>query len=163
VPLTDTIEGFEQLRRSGKIVRWGVSNFDVEDMEEVAALPAGATCATDQVLYNPEYRGIEFDLLPWASERQMPLMAYSPVGQGGRLLRAPALRTVARRHGKTPAQIALAWALRSGTVIAIPKAATADHVRENAEAADLVLTPEDLAEIDAAFPPPARKQALGML
>ncbi len=163
VPLSETVEAFERLRHAGKIVRWGVSNFGLEDMEEVAALPGGGACATDQVLYNPDYRGIEFDLIPWAQGRQMPLMAYSPVGQGGRLLRAPALDKIARRHGKTTAQIAIAWAVRNGTVIAIPKAASPDHVRENAEAAGIVLTPEDLAEIDAAFPPPARKQALAML
>ncbi|MBV9656262.1 MAG: aldo/keto reductase [Acetobacteraceae bacterium] len=163
VPLAETVEGFERLRRDGKIARWGVSNLDVADMTEIAALPAGKDCATDQVLYNPEHRGIEFDLLPWARNREMPAMAYSPVGQGGGLLRAPALRNVARRHCTSPAPIAIAWAIRSGSVIAIPKAATPDHVRANAEAGAIALTPEDLAEIDAAFPPPARKAPLGIL
>jgi diketogulonate reductase-like aldo/keto reductase len=162
-PLAETVAGFEGLRSAGKVARWGVSNFDVGDMEEVAALPAGGSCATDQVLYNLESRGVEFDLIPWARDRRMPLMAYSPIGQGGKLLRAAALRKVATRHGKTPAQIAIAWALRSRGLIIIPKAASPDHVRENADAAGIVLTPEDLADIDAAFPPPARKEPLGIL
>ncbi len=159
-PLAETVEAFERLVAAGSIRRWGVSNLDVEDMEE---LPPGGGCAADQVLYNPEYRGIEFDLLPWCRERAMPVMAYSPVGQGGRLLRAPALRRVAERRGATPAQVAVAWGLRASGVISIPKAASAAHVRENAAAASLTLEEADLAEIDAAYPPPRRKQALQML
>lgn len=162
VPIAETVNAFESLREAGKIRAWGVSNFDVGEMEEVAALAAGGACATDQVLYNPETRGIEFDLLPWCARRRMPVMAYSPVGQGGRLLRSEALAVVARRHGATPAQVAIAWAIRHSTVIAIPKATDPAHVRENAAAADLLLTEADLAAIDAAHPPPRRKQALGM-
>ena len=162
-PLEETAAAFERLREAGKILRWGVSNFDTDDMEELAPLPAGAACATDQVLYHPDHRGIEFDLLPWCRAHKMPIMAYSPLGQAGRLLRSPALVAVARRHGATPAQIAIAWSLRDGATISIPKAATEAHVQQNAAAADIVLTAADLAEIDAAHPPPRRKQPLGML
>ena len=163
VPLAETVAAMEALRAAGKIRGWGVSNLDADEMAELLALPAGAHCATDQVLYNPTARGIEFDLLPWCAAHRMPVMAYSPVGQGGRLLRATALAQVAQLHGATPAQVALAWALRQPWVIAIPKAGDAAHVRENAAAADLALTEADLAAIDRAFPPPARRQPLAML
>ncbi len=161
VPLEDTVEAMERMRRLGKIRRWGVSNLDVDDLEELG--PALAYCVTDQVLYNLENRGVEFDLLPFCRERGMPVMAYSPVGQGGALLRHPALQGVARRLGATPAQLAIAWTLRQGGVISIPKAADAGHVRLNAAARDLRLAPEDLAALDAAFPPPRRKRSLAML
>jgi diketogulonate reductase-like aldo/keto reductase len=161
VPLEDTVEAMERMRRAGKIRRWGVSNLDVDDLEELD--PALADCATDQVLYNLENRGVEFDLLPFCRGRGMPVMAYSPVGQGGALLRHPALQAVARRLGATPAQVAIAWTLRQGGVISIPKAADEAHVRLNAAAGDLRLAPEDLAALDAAFPPPARKRSLAML
>ncbi len=163
VPLAETVAGFEDLRAAGKIGAWGVSNFDAAEMAELVRVPDGSGCATDQVLYNPDARGIEFDLLPWCARAKMPLMAYSPVGQGGSLLRAPAMLAAARRHGATPAQIALAWALRHPGVIAIPKATIHAHVRDNATAATLTLTPDDLAAIDAAFPPPKRRQRLEML
>jgi diketogulonate reductase-like aldo/keto reductase len=161
VPLAETVEAFERLIEAGKIRRWGVSNLDVDDLEELgAALP---DCATDQVLYNLEARGPEYDLLPFCRDRGMPVMAYSPVGQGGRLLRNPALKAVAARHRTGPAAIALAFTLRQPGVIAIPKAGDPAHLRENAAARDIVLTEQDLRELDAAFPPPKRKQALAML
>lgn len=163
VPLAETVEGFEALRRAGKIRRWGVSNFDVEDLEELAEVTDIQACAVNQVLYNPEHRGIEFDLIPWQRRHAMPVMAYSPIGQGGRLLRHPALLAVAGRHGATPAQVALAWALRHDDVVAIPKTGHAARAAENAAAADLALTPEDFADIDRAFPPPRRKQPLAMI
>ena len=163
VPLAETVIAFEALREAGKIGAWGVSNFDTDDMEELSALAGGDACATNQVLYNPSARNIEFDLLPWCAGRHLPVMAYSPVGQGGRLLGAPALAEVAQRHGATPAQVAIAWTLRSSTVISIPKAGDAAHVRENAAAAEIALTTEDLAAVDAAFPPPRRKRGLAML
>jgi diketogulonate reductase-like aldo/keto reductase len=162
-PLAETVAEFEKLRSAGKIRHWGVSNLDVEDMEELMDAAVGTACATDQVLYNPEHRGIEFDLLPWCAGRGMPVMAYSPLGQAGRLLRAPALVAVAKRHKATPAQVAIAWTLRHPNVISIPKSGDVAHVRENAAAAAIRLTKADLAEIDAAFPPPGRKQSLGML
>jgi len=161
VPLAETVEAFEALVRAGKIRRWGVSNLDVSDLEELgAALP---DCQVDQVLYNLEARGPEFDLLPFCAGHGMPVMAYSPVGQGGRLLRNPALRRVAARHDTGPGAIALAFTLARPGVIAIPKAGDPTHLRENAAAWNLSLTPEDMAELDAAFPPPRRKQALAML
>ena len=162
-PFAETVAEFEKLRAAGKIRYWGVSNLDVADMEGVLAAPADTNCATNQVLYNPEHRGIEFDLLPWCAARHMPIMAYSPVGQAGRLLRAPALQRVAGRHGVTAAQVAIAWSLRHPSIISIPKASDAAHVRQNAAAAAIALTADDLAEIDAAYPPPRRKQSLGIL
>ena len=161
VPLEDTVEAMERMRAAGKIRRWGVSNLDVEDLDELG--PALADCAADQVLYNLQARGIEYDLLPFCRKRGMPVMAYSPVGQGGALLRDAALGRVAARHGVTPAQAALAWTLRAPGVISIPKSADPQHVRQNAAARDLRLTAEDAAELDAAFPPPKRKRGLAML
>ncbi|WP_042690718.1 aldo/keto reductase [Azospirillum sp. B506] len=163
VPLEETVEAFETLIQAGKIARWGVSNFDVDDLEELAETADLQGCAANQVLYNPEHRGIEYDLLPVQHTARMPVMAYSPIGQGGRLLRSPALLAVAKRHDATPAQVAIAWALRQQGVIAIPKAGTTAHVLQNAEAAKLTLTAEDIAEIDKAFPPPKRKLPLAMI
>jgi len=162
-PLSETIAAFERLREAGHIRYWGVSNCDANDMTEITDIPAGGACATNQVLYNPEHRGIEFDLLPWCRAHRMPIMAYSPLGQGGRLLKSPVLTMVAARHNATPAQIALAWSLRDGNTISIPKSKDPARVKENAAAADIVLTADDITQIDAAFPPPKRKQALGML
>jgi diketogulonate reductase-like aldo/keto reductase len=163
VPLAETVAAFTALVEAGHIGAWGVSNFDVDDMEELLAVPGGAACATNQVLYNPQARGIDFDLLPWSRKRGMPVMAYSPVGQGGSLLRARALAEVAARHGATPAQVAIAWSLRDGGVLSIPKAGDVGHVRENAAAAELVLDAADVAAIDAEFAPPRRKEGLAML
>ncbi|MGG5820623.1 aldo/keto reductase [Falsiroseomonas sp. HW251] len=161
VPLAETAEAMERVVAQGKIARWGASNLDVADLEELGpALPA---CATDQVLWNLEERGVEFDLLPFCEGLGMPVMAYSPVGQGGSLLTRPALKAIAGRHGATPAQVALAFVLRRPGVIAIPKASRPEHVRANAAARDLLLTGQDLAELDAAFPPPRRKQPLAIL
>lgn len=159
IPLAETVEAFEKLRVAGKIRRWGVSNFDVADLEELQR----PDCAANQVLYNPEHRGIEHDLLPWCARRAIPVMAYSPVGQGGRLLRNPALLEIARRHRATPAQVALAWALRQPGVMVIPKAGNLDHVRTNAAAVELRLDPEDGSAMDRAFPPPRGKRPLAML
>ncbi|MBW6400820.1 aldo/keto reductase [Roseomonas sp. HJA6] len=161
VPLDETVEAFEALREAGKIRHWGVSNCDVDDLEELGT--ALADCATDQVLYSLEHRGVEFDLLPFCERHRMPVMAYSPVGQGGRMLRNAALIEVAQRHDATPAQIAIAWTLRSGKVISIPKAAKAEHVRLNAAAGGIALTAEDLATLDEGFAPPTRKRSLAML
>lgn len=161
-PLDETIAAFDRLREAGKILRWGVSNFDTEDMEELFLVNGGEACITNQVLYNPENRGAEFDLLPWQEARGIVTMAYSPVGQGGSLLKSAALAEVARRHGATPGQIAIAWSIREGDVISIPKAARLVHVEENAAAADIVLTEEDLDTLDAAHPPPRTKTPLAM-
>ncbi|MBV6826368.1 aldo/keto reductase [Pseudomonas sp. PD9R] len=158
-PLEETIEAFEQLREAGKIGRWGVSNFDVDDLQK---LPAPA-CATNQVLYNLEERGIEFDLLPWCQQHKMPVMAYCPIGQGGKMLTHATLRQVAARHDVTPAQVSLAWLLRKDGVIAIPKAVRPEHVRLNAHAAQLTLEAGDLEALDQAFRAPQRKQRLAMV
>jgi len=162
IPLAETIEAFRALRQSGKIRHYGVSNFGIDDMEEWWKLEGGDATAANQVLYNLERRGIEWDLLPWLRRRSVPAMAYSPIEQG-RLLRRRALGTVARRRNATPAQVALAWLLHRDGVIVIPKAARPEHVRENRAALDLKLATEDLAELDAAFPPPARAEPLAML
>ncbi|UIJ72448.1 aldo/keto reductase [Aurantimonas sp. HBX-1] len=162
VPLAETVAALETLKAAGKILRWGVSNFDVDDMEELAAA-GGASVQTDQVLYNPGERGIEFDLLPMLEAQGMPAMAYSPIGQGGDLLEDATLVRIAARHDATPARVALAFVLRHKDIIAIPKASSVAHVRDNAAALDLALDAEDLAEIDAAFPPPRRKQPLAII
>ncbi len=161
VPLGETVTGMEALKQAGKIRHWGVSNFDVSDMEDLMQA-GGAGCATNQILYNPTRRGPEFDLLPWLKRHRIPFMAYSPVEQG-RLPERGALREVAARHHASIAQVALAWCLRLPDAIAIPKAGTADHVRENRAAADLQLTPEDIAALDRAFPAPEAKKGLEML
>lgn len=163
-PLAETVAAFEALKAAGKIRYWGVSNLDTADMTELSGVPGGKGCAANQVLYHPDSRGIEFDLLPWCAKHAIPVMAYSPLGHSVRkLLGSPALQAVAKRHDATPAQVALAWGMRGGNVISIPKAADAGHVRENAAACDIQLTAEDLAAIDAAHPPPSRKTALDLL
>ena len=163
VSLAETVAGFEALRAEGKILHWGVSNLDPDDLAELFAVAGEDSCATDQILYNPEHRGIEFDLLPLCARHAMPVMAYSPVGQGGRLLRHQALLKIAERRSATPAQVALAWAIRHGHALAIPKASDAAHVRANAQAGAMTLDEQDIAEIDAAFPPPTRATPMAML
>jgi len=162
VPLAETVAAFEALKKAGKIRQWGVSNFDVDDMEELAALADGNAVEANQVLYNPQRRGIEHDLIPWSRERGISVMAYSPVGQGA-ILRDAKLAALAGKHGATPAQIVLAWVMRTEGVIAIPKAGRAEHVRDNRTALDITLTADDLAELDRLFPPPRRKQPLEMI
>ena len=162
IPLEETIAGFEELRRSGRIRHWGVSNFDVDDMEELLLVPEGGHCATNQVLYNVTRRGPEFDLIPWLESRGMPLMAYSPIEQG-RLPHGGALHSIAQRHQASPFQIALAWLLNRPGVISIPKASSVQHVRDNHRALEIRLTPEDLALIDSEFPRPRRKRPLEMI
>jgi len=162
-PLAETFDGFEALKQAGKIRDYGVSNLDLPSMEEAVGYGAPAT---DQVLYNLLKRGIEFDLLPWCRARGMPVMAYSPLESSGReqaaLLGHPALRTLADAHKATPAQIALAWVLHQDGVLAIAKAVDPVHLRANRAAADIVLTSDDLAALDRAFPPPRRARALDM-
>ena len=160
--LAGTVAAFVELLRAGKIRYWGVSNFDVADMEELAAVADGSDTAANQVLYNLARRGIEYDLLPWCRGRNVPVMAYSPVEQGY-LLERPVLKRVADPLGATPAQVALAWLLRHDDVIAIPKAATSAHVRENRAALDLRLGERDLADLDRAFPPPKAPRPLEIL
>lgn len=159
ISLEETLAGFEKLVQDGKIRRWGVSNFDVDDMEELLDLNGGSKVTTNQVLYNLMRRGIEYDLIPWCREREVPIMAYSPIEQG-RLLKEAALKKVASRHDATPSQVALAWVLRHDEVIAIPKAGKPKHVQENHDALELRLSKQDLSELDDAFPPPTKKVPL---
>ena len=161
VPLGETVEAMEALQTAGKIRQWGVSNLDTSDMEELLTA-GGERCAINQILYNLTRRGPEHDLLPWLETRGIPAMAYSPVEQG-RLLADQTLRRIAETIGATPAQVALAWTLRRGTMIAIPKAGSVAHVRENRAAVDLILSDDDTAALDAAFPAPRSRRPLEML
>jgi len=164
--LADTVDAFERLVAQGKIGGWGVSNFDVADLDALAALPAGARCATNQIYYALSQRGPEFELLPRMAALGMPAMAYSPLDEG-RLVQHPALRPIATELGASCAQVALAWLLAEGVrapgVIAIPKSASAERMAENAAAAGLRLEPRHLAVLDRAFTPPRRKAPLAMI
>jgi diketogulonate reductase-like aldo/keto reductase len=162
VPLGETVDAFERLRSAGKILRWGVSNFDTADMRELFALAEGRHCATNQVLYHLAERGIEWELLPWLRERRIPLMAYSPLGQGS-LLRKRKLAAIARDLGVTPAQLALRWVVRAPRVIAIPESADLEHVRANRDALSLALDAATLHVLDEAFPPPTGLTPLAMI
>lgn len=161
-PLAATVAGFKTLVEQGRIGCWGVSNFDVAPMKELWRVPGGRGCAINQVYYSLGQRGVEFDLLPWQREHRVPLMAYCPIDQGS-LARSSALAPLARRLGATPAQIALAWLSARGDVIAIPKAVSQEHLRENLAAAEITLDAEALAELDRVFPPPRRKRALAIV
>jgi len=167
VPLTETLEAFQFLKDRGSIRDYGVSNFDVDDMEEAYALPGGDQIATNQVLYNLAYRGIEWALLPWCRERRIPTMAYSPIGNNAaeqkRMFGNSTVKSVAARHNATPAQIALAWLLRHPDLVVIPKSSKPEHIRDNRAALDIELSDSDLKELDIAFPPPHRKVPLEML
>jgi diketogulonate reductase-like aldo/keto reductase len=162
IPIAETVDAFERLRADGKIARWGVSNFDIDAMRELDALPEGRHCATNQVLYHLGERGIEWDLLPWMRERRMPVMAYCPLGEGA-LMRNRQLAAIAKSSDATPAQIALAWLLRTPEVIAIPESADTAHIRENRAAADIALKAATLSALDAAFPPPRAPKALAVV
>jgi diketogulonate reductase-like aldo/keto reductase len=153
VPLVETLRGFQRLQQDGLIRYWGVSNFYVADLAELVLLPGGSEVAADQMPYSLAHRAIEYEVLPWCLERGLPVMAYSPLEQG-RLLSHPVLAAVAARHHATPAQVAIAWVLDHEHVIAIPQAATLEHVRESRAALDLRLTAADLADLEDAFPPP---------
>jgi diketogulonate reductase-like aldo/keto reductase len=161
-PLAATLEGFEQLRTRGAITRWGVSNFDHAGMVDVLQHSGGASCAANQVYYSLGERGPDFDLRPWQRERSMPLMAYCPVDQGA-LAGNAQLADIARPLGLTAAQLALAWTVRDGDVIAIPKAVHESHLRDNLAAGSVVLSAETLAALDALFPPPRRARPLAMV
>jgi diketogulonate reductase-like aldo/keto reductase len=167
IPLEETIEGMEKLRKEGKILRWGVSNFDTDDMEELWNTANGSNCAINQVLYHLGSRGIDFDLLPWHREHHVPIMAYSPLAQGGtlrrQLLTDPIVNEIAKKYNVKPLQIALVWTIRTNDVIAIPKAGQEQHVLENAEAAAIELTQEDLNRLDEAFPKPRKKVPLDII
>ena len=161
-PMDEIIAGFEELVDEGLILRWGVSNLDIKAMNVLERIDGAEHCQTNQILYNLGSRGVEFDLLPWAQERNMPLMAYSPLGRGD-LLNHPVLIEVADRHDATPAQIALAAVMRQPGVIAIPKASTVAHVEANAAALEITLDEEDMAALDRAFLPPTSAQPLDII
>ena len=165
--LAETVEAMETLIRQGKIRRWGVSNLDYDDMQELYGVTGGKACATNQVLYHLGSRGIEFDLLPWCQQQQILVMAYCPLAQAGRLrddlFNSRAVQDVAHAHQATPAQVLLAWAIRQPGVMAIPKASSVDHVKENAAALALQLSDEAIALLDQAFPAPGRKTPLDVV
>lgn len=160
--LSQTVEAFEALRAAGRIRHWGVSNFDARDMDRLWRVPGGDRCASNQVYYSAGERGVEFDLLPWMRERGLPLMAYCPIDQG-KLARESGLKRVGARHGLSAAQAALAWLLREPGVIAIPKATRPEHVREIFTLPEVPLTAADLADVDAALPPPAGPAPLAVV
>ncbi len=162
VPLAETLDAFKALQQAGKIRCYGVSNFDIEDMKEATAIQNGQAIATNQVLYNLMRRGIEWDLLPWCRQHSIPIMAYSPVEQG-RLLHNPTLQTLAKQRGISAAQLAIAWLLHQENVIVIPKSSRIEHVEQNRAALDLKLNADELAALDAAFPPPTKPVPLEML
>ncbi len=162
VELAETVAALEELVAGGAIARWGVSNFDVADMQELLAVPGGERAATNQVLYNLARRGPEFDLLGWCADRGIGVMAYSPLDEG-RLVGHPALESVARGLGASAAEVAIAWTMRDANVTSIPKASTPEHVRSNRRAAGLVLDAAAIEVLDRAFPPPRRKAALEMI
>ncbi|RAW13913.1 aldo/keto reductase [Paenibacillus taichungensis] len=167
VPLEETVEALEQLKQSGKILRWGVSNLDTEDMQELWNIPSAQHCAVNQVLYHAASRGIEYELLPWLRERRIPVMAYCPLAQGGRLrkelLEHSVIREIAKDHGVSPSQIALSWVIRDGDILAIPKAVQLNHVAENAAAMDVILTEDEIVRINEAFPAPKGKVPLDIV
>ena len=166
VPLSETFEAFQRLKQSGKIRDFGVSNFDVDDMEEAFGLPGGDEIASNQVLYNLAHRGIEWDLIPWCRARRIPIMAYSPVGhkpaEQKRMFSHSIIRKIAARYNATPVQIALACLFRQPDLVVIPKAGKPEHIRQNRAALEIQLTDRELKELDQAYPPPKRKVPLAM-
>lgn len=167
IPLSETLEGMEKLVKSGKILRWGVSNFDTRDMQELLSLPNGKNCSVNQVLYHLGSRGIEYDLLEFQRQHHIPVMAYCPIAQAGSLRRGlfenQIVKDLAEKYDASPAQVLLAWCMRSNHVIAIPKAASLNHVLENAKSNTLSLSQEDLAQLDVAFPKPSKKLPLDIV
>jgi len=158
-PLEETLRAFAELRGREKILDYGVSNFDIDEMRHVVGLPGGAAIASNQILYNLQRRGVERKLLPWCAAEAIPVMAYSPLDQG-RLVVKPALREAAARHGVTPYQVAIAWTMRHEGVTSIPKATRREHVRDNVAASQLLLDEDDLAALDRAYPAPKRDTPL---
>lgn len=162
IPLAETLDAFQTLQQSGKIRSYGVSNFAVKDMEAASHQPGGSGITTNQVLYNLMRRGIEWDLLPWCRQHQMPIMAYSPIEQG-RLLTHPILKAMAQSRNVTAAQVAIAWLLHQDHVIVIPKSSRIDHVEQNRAALDLQLSGDELNTLNAAFSSPTQPTPLEML
>lgn len=167
IPLQETVEGMQRLIEDGKIRRWGVSNLDVDDMNELMRIEGAEQCVVNQVLYHLGSRGIEYNLLPWQEEHGMPVMAYSPLAQAGSLRREliqhPVVQQIADEQDAEPFQIMLSWCIRSGSVMAIPKASTVEHASSNAEAANIKLSEQQLRQLDEAFPAPQHKVPLDMI
>jgi diketogulonate reductase-like aldo/keto reductase len=161
VPFAETMAGFDDLMQAGKIRGFGVSNLDLKELQEWLAVSRADKTLADQVLYNVNERGIDYDLVPWCFDRKIAIMAYCPLAQG-EISSKPVLKRIAARRGATPAQVMLAWTLRHEHVIAIPKSARSERVRENVQAAEIVLSAEDLMDLDKEFPPPRKAQPLAM-
>jgi diketogulonate reductase-like aldo/keto reductase len=165
-PLADTIAAFDELQRDGKILAWGVSNFDVDDLDEARRI-GGDRIACNQVLYHLQERAIEHDVIPWCERHGVAVVGYSPFGHrdfpGPRSPGGRVLAEIAAAHGATPRQVALAFLTRRPPLFVIPKASSAAHVEDNAAAGDLRLSPDELARIDAAFPLGPRPRTLPML
>ncbi|MDN6641404.1 MAG: aldo/keto reductase [Tetragenococcus sp.] len=167
VPIAETIEALEKAKKAGKIKAWGVSNFDVKDLQEMYQQKDSQNCQVNQVLYNLGDRGIEFDLLPLMQEKQLPLIAYAPLAEadrlGGQLSASSNLQEVAHNHQATIFQILLAWSIRQGQTLTIPQSGKAEHVKENLQAAEIELTKEEIAQLDKDFPKPTTKQTLSII
>ncbi|MFE5321683.1 aldo/keto reductase [Paenibacillus sp. NPDC056579] len=167
VPLSETVEGMERLVEAGKIRRWGVSNLDTADMKELFGIAKGGNCIINQVLYHLGSRGIEVDLLPWQKAHSIPIMAYSPLAQAGALRRElvddPVVKDIAAQLCISPFQLLLAWCIQNDDVLAIPKASTEEHVRQNAAVSEIDFTQNDLNRLDAVFPKPSRKVPLDII
>ncbi len=167
IPLSETVECMEQLKKDGKIRRWGVSNFDTADMKELWSVKGGSSCQINQVLYHVASRGIEYDLIPWLEEHKVPVMAYCPLAQAGDLKQGlyenPVLVRIADAHHCTVSNVLLAFVIRNNNVVAIPRTGNKDHALDNAKAWEIVLTADELMEINQAFPRPVRKTFLDIV
>lgn len=155
-PFSETIRAMVELQKEGKILQWGMSNLDVADMKHILSLQHGENCVTNQVLYNLANRGVGFDLIPWCAQHNIPVMAYTPHGEG-RLRNNKAIAEIAKRHNATPTQVILSWTIRNSNVIAIPKTGSMEHVEENRHSIEITLTKDDLRDIDNIFPAPTQK------
>ena len=166
VPLSETVSELQALQNEGLIRSWGVSNFDIDDMEELWQLPEGQNCVVNEDLYNLETRGIEYSLLPWQREHHVPLIAYSPLGRGPKMgstmMKNEAVLQVAEEHEASTYQILLAWVMQQPDVLAIPKSSSSKHLLSNLKALDIELTPEDLQILEKAYPKPERKEPLAI-
>ena len=166
VPLSETVSELQALQNEGLIRSWGVSNFDIDDMEELWQFPEGQNCVVNEDLYNLETRGIEYSLLPWQREHHVPLIAYSPLGRGPKMgstmMKNEAVLQVAEKHEASAYQILLAWVMQQPDVLAIPKSSSSKHLLSNLKALDIELTPEDLQILEKTYPKPEHKEPLAI-
>ncbi len=167
IPLAETVAAMEAAKAAGKIRNWGVSNFDVPQMQALMQVPDGSHCAANQVLYNLGARGIEYDLIPWLQEADIPLIAYSPIAQGdsrgNHFRNDPLLKSMAEQKGISVFQLLLAWTIRNGQTLAIPQTSDAQHMIQNIEAKQIRFSAAELEQIDARFLPPTKKQPLEVI